>query len=277
MASEFVAVAILVVSIAPELSSIPRIAFWWSRRVLRVESWIQNGACKHGTLHLLFGQPMRQYELDYRKLRFVELVRMFYPRSVLAALIWIPLKLGVMRWQQIIPCPDSGGVDAVSMDALPEPARSHVRSVLPQFAESGYVDPLFECLQSSGLAGEVTRVAVRMRHESGSHLLRSLFGFATGGARQTQEQLLTFLPDSATTGTTNARPTFDHIPRASETYHPGKTLHELVEIHQRKLVDLADQWTVLRDRSDMIREVDALSDRYFAHMVHRGVMREIKS
>jgi len=47
--------------------------------------------------------------------------------------------------------------------------------------------------------------------------------------------------------------------------------------HPTQLVELAGQSTVLRDRSDVIREVDALSDRYFTYMVNRGVMREIKS
>ena len=221
---------------------------------------------------------MPQYQLDHRRLRFIEFVRLAYPNTVSASLLWIPLKLGLVNWRpQIIPGPESIATSSISLESLPSRAHSHLQSLLPTIMKHGYVESLFECVGSNTPTGEeITGVAMRSRHNSGSHILQSLISFTPHGAQQTQEILVTFHRDSRTTATTNGRPNLDLIPSASATYHPGKSFHQLVIIHTRKLEGGTDDTVVIRNNDDMVREFDAMSERYFSHMVQRGVMKEIQ-
>jgi len=220
---------------------------------------------------------MKKIKLHHRKLRFIEFVRIAYPNTFTAALLWFPIKLGLLKWQpMIIPRRESLADESVPFESLPQTAQSHLKAYLPHLAETGYLDPLFECTKSSGSVGEIiVGVAIRVRHTSGTHVRQTIFSYSEQVTSRIQTNLITFHSDSSTTATTDSRQTFDRIPGASASYHPGKNFEELLKIHDRKLNFSTRPIVKINDNADLIREEDALSKRYFSHMIHRGVMTEV--
>ncbi len=117
-------------------------------------------------------------------------------------------------------------------------------------------------------------IGLRLRHDSKQYGLLSFLVPLEDGYHQSSMQLVSFFPENRTVATTNGQPTIDQIPGASATFHSQADLEELEAIHTKKIADLSDSPTALNSNADVIREVDAFNDRYFRHLVERGVMIE---
>ena len=222
---------------------------------------------------------MKMYQVDHRRLRFVEFLRLSHPLSLPAAIFWIPLKLGLTNWRpQLIPQSGPTIESGVPIESLPEKARDYMQSAMPEFLELGYVEPIFECQFSVGPTGEeVAGVAMIARHTNGTHSIQSLFGFDSSGAQQAKDQLISFLSADKIVATSNGRRTFDSLPSVSATYHPNTELREISDIHNRKLFELKDQLIPLSTNIDMCDRVDSYKERFFNHMIKRGVYVEVPS
>lgn len=219
---------------------------------------------------------MRYYQLHHRHLRFIEFVRLARPFGITAALMWLPVKMGLLPWKpQLVPRHESVADAIVPIEELPQPSRSHIAGVITELGDSDYIEPLIELQNSSDPGGQqIVGVALRARHRSGQQIIQCLFAVAEEGHQHSQTQFVTFLSGGRTVGTTNGRPTIDRIPGASATYHPGLKFEQLETIHLQKLSNMPDCPIPIHSNADMIRELDSLSDRYFQHMVARGVMTE---
>ncbi len=222
---------------------------------------------------------MHHFEMYHSRTTFWEFIRLGYPNRALPALMWLPLRVGLIRWKpQTISFPDSIRDLAVDIDDLPEPARSHMIGALSALSEHGFVDPLIEHNTSTGVTGEkLTGACLRARHVTGQMILQTIFCFSETGISDGQEQLVTFLDEDNALATVNGRRTFNRIPSSSTTYHQNIDLNGLLVLHKEKLSKLKKAPVLIRSKGDMIRNVDAMMKRYFDHMLKRGVFVEVRS
>lgn len=222
---------------------------------------------------------MHHFEIYHSRTTFGEFIRLAHRNKVGAALIWLPLRIGLIRWQpQTISFPDSIRDLAVDIDELPDPARSHMAAALSALSNLGFVDPLIERNSSTGGTGEkFTGACLRTRHEGGQVILQTVFCFGETGISEGQEQLVTFLDEENVLATVKGRRTFDRIPGSSGTYHQDVDLSELLSLHEDRLSKLERAPMMIRSKDDMIRNVDAMARRYFDYMLKRGVFVEVAS
>ncbi len=218
---------------------------------------------------------IRQYEFHQSRLRFIESVRSARV-PLLAALLWLPIRLRFIRWKPpIFTRPESVADALVPVHDLPQSMRSAMHAVIDQLAGTDYVDPIIELQESTGCPGEETvTVVLRARHRNGQQLFHSAISVDDNSHRVSETLLMTFFPDSRTIGTSDGRKTLDRAPGASATYHPSATLEQLESFHSRKLQERFEQPILLQSTTDVIREIDSLMDRYFQHMTERGVLTE---
>lgn len=216
---------------------------------------------------------MRYYRLEPRKTRYGEFIRVSHPHGALAALVWLPMKLGLVRLPiPLTPRPNTISDMFVEERDLPEPARAAVPPSVAEAAFLGFEDPVFEVRQTRGKP--ITGVCVRCRHNDHRYIFQSLYSF-TGAAYAAEQHIVSFFKDGSTLATSNGRPKFDQHPASEAFYHPGRPLPDLLETHRQAL---SSRWVSLvpvKSREDLIRQVDAMSDRYFDFMVSRGVFKEV--
>jgi len=222
---------------------------------------------------------MRYYELDHRRTRLREFVRLGYPNSLGAALIWFQLKLGLSGWQtQIIPREESLEEGLTTLENLPEPNRSYLTKANQELQALGFAAPNVQSFRSRGANGvDVVGSVLRAAHNSGSYVAQAIHSFQPGTQGAGNVQLVSFTSADETMATTNARKNLDLVPGAKASYHPGASVAELQNLHEYKLRDCKDRIKAIRNKEDLQREIGALATRFFDHMVRRGLMREIKA
>lgn len=216
---------------------------------------------------------MRYYRLDPRKMRYGEFIRVSHPHGALAALVWLPMKLGLVRLPiPLTPRPDTVSDMLVEERDLPEPARTAILSSVVEATSLGFEDPVFEVLQTQGKP--ITGLCVRCRHNDHRYFLQGVCSFA-GSAYAAEQYVVSIFKDGSTLATSNGRPKFDQHPASEASYYPGRPLSDLLETHRQALSRRCGPLVPVKSREDLIRQVDAMSDRYFDFMVSRGVFKEV--
>jgi len=216
---------------------------------------------------------MRYYRVNYRRTRLREFVRLSHPRLAQGVVVWALVRLGIARMQSpIMPRPDSIADLEVDDSEIPEPARTSVLSSVAEAASLGFVDPAYELVQTGGLP--VTGVCVRCRHRDRRSILTALCSFA-GALRSCELHVVSFFEDGSTHATVGGRPKYDRHPSSDASYHPGKPLPELLKAHEEILAGRSARPIPVGTREELVRRVDAMSDRFFDFLAGRGVLEQV--
>lgn len=202
---------------------------------------------------------------------------MSHPRTFAGLGTWILLKTGLKRWQpQIIFVTDSILEGTTDIEKLPFPAKAYVTSVCNDLESHGFVEPMLESSPSTGVEGELLLgTCLRARHTSGMFILQSLLGLHENGYKRAEHQLVSFRNHDRTFASTNGRQTLNRIPGSAAMYYPQTNLQTLIQKHESQLKSISDSVIRMNSNQDMARMVDALQERFFRHMVARGIYTEI--
>jgi hypothetical protein len=221
---------------------------------------------------------MREYEVHISKTRYPEFIRLAYPNTLGAVIFWPFVKLGVIRWQpQLIPRHDSVGETITQLDQLPASIREDLSERITQLSDFGFIEPLIQVQTSLASDGQnILGVCLICRHEDGQYILQTPMSWHPSGVHQSQEQLVTFLDEDRTLATTNGRRKYDPIPGSAPTYHPQVTLERLIAMHEEKLNQLVSPPLRMTSREELLHQLDAASNRFFDHMIARGIFQEKK-
>lgn len=218
---------------------------------------------------------MRYYRLNLRKTRFREFVRISYPKTALAAFAWMPIKLGLFRLPTpIMPRPDSISETFVDEREIPEQARTVILASISRAEALGFLEPTFELMRTRGKV--TTGTCVRCRHRDGRFIFQSVFSF-NERLSAGEQQILSFFDDGSVVATTNGRPKYDRHPKVAAYFHPGMRLPDLLDAHVRTLANRSATPVFINTREELIRQIDALSDRFFDDMIGRGIFEEVPS
>lgn len=217
--------------------------------------------------------------MDHSRLRFAEFVRMAHPQTLQGGLAWVLVKLGWLKLPRpIIPRKDPLREHCVALSDLPKKARDQIEAVLPEIQRLGYVEPVFECRESTTASGDqLTAIALRSRHGSGLNILQSLHGCSKTGVFKSYDQLMSILSDGRAIVTSGGRREIDPTPQITATYHPGVSVEELMKLHAEKFAGRFEVPRTLRSNDEMFDCLETLNDNYFTHMEKRGVLIEVDS
>lgn len=220
---------------------------------------------------------MRRYSIHAERYTLMEFLRMTYPRTLMGLGTWILLKTRLKRWQpQMIFVPDSILEATTDIERLPLPAKAYITKVCDDLADHGFVEPMLESSPSTGVEGELLLgTCLRARHVSGMFILQSLLGLHENGCTRAEHQLVAFRDHERTFATTNGRQTLNRIPGSSAAYYPQANLRTLIQKHESRLEPIIDSVIRMGSNQEMARLVDALQERFFRHMVTRGLYTEI--
>lgn len=222
---------------------------------------------------------MRHYQFDFSKVRLTEFLRICGASWPLALLIWPLVSFGLIWKSGRCTRPECREEWDQDLEDLPEPAQSQMANAIETLNTAGYLDPMVECRINSGPGGDKTMAAAaRARHADGTHIVSIIYTcvFTVLGERESTSTVLgSYLPDERTAGTADYGRTFDLIPGVSARYHRGASLSDLQHHHAGHLEHLGITPIPLRCNDDVLRELEQFDERYFGHMVARGVMREV--
>lgn len=220
---------------------------------------------------------MRRYSIHTERYSLMEFLRMSHPRTFAGLATWIQLKTGLKHWQpQTVFVTDSILEVTTDIEALPSPAKAYVTSVCNNLESHGFVEPLLESSPSTGVEGDLLLgTCLRARHTSGMFILQSLLGLHESGRKRAEYQLVSFQNHERTFASSNGRQTLDRIPGSTAMYYPQANLRTLIQKHEAQLKLISDSVIRINSNQDMARMVDALQERFFRHMVARGIYSEI--
>ncbi|WP_425616536.1 hypothetical protein NA78x_000184 [Anatilimnocola sp. NA78] len=222
---------------------------------------------------------MRYYEAYIQRVTLREFIRIAYPNTFSALFTWLWIQLGVVRWTPQI-CPrEEWEIDApVRLDDCEEPVRSSLTDAAHQAEADGFIEPIVFHYRSMGFNNlPMVTGCLRARHAQGNAILQAIHTAPVGIAGMCCLQVVSFLSDGRAIATANNRRTFNSAPGLEATFLPGAKLNVLVAAHEQKLRSSAARVVSLRNNADMVRELEQLSERFFAHMTARGIMREVRN
>jgi hypothetical protein len=196
-----------------------------------------------------------------------------HPKLVGALLAWLPIKLGLLRSPQVIPRPDTLADVLIDEGDLPEPARAAILGPVSEAVSLGFEDPIFECARSEGMP--IAGVSARGYHPTGHYIFQFVFLLAADGQTLVEQHFVSFFGDGATLASSNGRPRFDRPPTAEAYYHPGLPIPALLASHEDRLASRPGPPILVNTRAALIREVDAMMDRFFEYMLARGLYEEV--
>jgi hypothetical protein len=217
---------------------------------------------------------VRYYQVNPRKTRFLEFTRVCHPHRAKAALMWLPMKFGLVQLSvPPIPRPESIGDLLVEEQDLPSPARSIISDSIASARLLGFEDPIFNLYLTRSRGQSLTGVCARCRHRDRRFIFQSLCSF-NQSALSAEQQIVSFFADGSTLATSNGRPKYNRQPTSEAYYYLGKPLTALLEAHRAALANHQDSPVPVGSRTELIRRVDAMTVRFFDFMVGRGVFEE---
>lgn len=232
--------------------------------------------CRGGQSFQFQQRPMRQYRIHYSRLRFIEFLRTTGTYWPVGLLMWAAVRLELI-WTSGQVCRAASSERDCNLNNIPEPIASHVCRTMEELSSPDYLDSMIEYGTHASPDGTAFNgAAVRARHADGSYLLIAILTAAKDDSwSNCNLSLVTFLPGEQTIATAGHTRGFDPVPGATATYHPGASLEQLHELHTIKLNELNTTPVLLHSRSDVVRELEFLDERWFNHMIARGVVSEI--
>ena len=225
-----------------------------------------------------FKTQMRYYHLNIRKARLREFARLGHRYSFFAILLWLPMKLGLIPVRlPLVPRPNSINDNAVDPESLPELVRTIIRDAIEDDEKLGFIDPICECRSPRSTDGpQSLGVCVRSYHRNGRCLVQHFVAAQSTGIANREDSVVSFFDSGRAMGTTNGSRNFDSQPGHLRQFLPNAKVAELLRAYEHRLQLDSTEPLRISSRQDLVREMDAFTNRFFDYMIQRGLYEEAK-
>ena len=219
---------------------------------------------------------MRYYHLNIRKARLREFARIGHRYPIVAILLWLPMKLGLIPVSlPLVPRPNSINEMIVDADSLPEPARSIIRNKIEDDEGLDFIDPICEWRSPRSAGGQLSLgIRVTAYHRNGRCLVAHVLTVQPTGIAHSEDSVVSYFNSGRGISTTNGSRNFDPSPGVLRHSLPNAKVVELLRAHECLLQSESAEPLKISSRQDMVREMDAFQNRFFDYMIQRGLYEE---